>query len=476
MVFKQVSQGIKVFDREVYMDLKQIVNFVKTDIWRIRLKDFSGSKLFFIRNLRVIILAVRGFIEDKCKFRASALTYFSLLSIVPVFAMMFGIAKGFGMEAKIRDEITRRFPVKQSVGEGIDVGTGIDVGEKIIAFAESMLKHVEDASGSLVAGIGTILLFWTIIRLLGNIESSFNGIWGIKRPRHIGRKFSDYLSVMLVCPIMLVMSSSLTLAIRGQVEKIEARFEIFSTIGPFIFFLLKFSPYVTIWVVFTFLLMFMPNTKVKFSSGILAGVVSGSLFQLVQTMYINGQVSMTQSDKIYGSFAALPLFLIWLQVSWLIVLFGAELAFAHQNVDTYELEPDCLNVSHSYKILLSLVITEFIIRNFCKGKKAFSATEISHKLEVPIRLIRQILFELVESGVVSKQVQENSKDVLYQPAVDVDLLTVKYVKDALENSGSAGLALTEIQEFNRLNGCMQAFNATIAQSPENLLLKDLALK
>ncbi len=458
------------------MNLEQIVNFVKTDIWRIRLKDFSGSKPFLIRNLRVIILAVRGFAEDKCKFRASALTFFSLLSIVPVFAMMFGVAKGFGMEAKVREEVMKRFQVQQAVGEGIEVSGGIGVGEKIIAFSESMLKHVEDASGSLVAGIGTILLFWTIIKLLGNIESSFNGIWGIKRPRHIGRKFSDYLSVMLVCPILLVMSSSLTLAIRGQVEGVVQRFEVFQAIGPFIFFLLKFSPYVTIWVVFTFLLMFMPNTKVKLSSGILAGVVSGSLFQIVQTMYISGQISMTQADKIYGSFAALPLFLIWLQVSWLIVLFGAELAFAHQNVDTYEFEPDCLNVSHSYKLLLSLLLTEMMIRNFCKGKGAYSAEDISHKLEVPIRLVRQVLFELVESGVVTKQMQESSKDVLYQPAVDVDLLTVKYVKDALENTGSAGLPLTEVDEFNRLGNCMRAFDTAIGQLPENVLLKDIATK
>lgn len=446
------------------MKLEQIVEFVKTDIWRMRLRNFSGPKQFLIRNLRITILSVRGFAEDKCKFRASALTFFSLLSIVPVFAMMFGIAKGFGMDAKVRAEITQRFQGQE------------EISEKIIAFAESMLANVEDASGGLVAGIGTILLFWTIIKLLGNIESSFNGIWGVKRPRSIGRKFSDYLSVMLVCPVLLVLSSSLTVAIRGQIEDIVERFEILAAIGPFIFFLLKFSPYVTIWVVFTFLLMFMPNTKVKFSSGVLAGVVSGSLFQIVQIMYINGQVSMTQSDKIYGSFAALPLFLAWLQISWLIVLFGAELAFAHQNVDTYEFEPDCLNVSHSYKLVLSLVITELIIRNFCKGKDAFSAEDISHKLEVPIRLVRQILFELVESRVVSKQMQDNSKDVLYQPAVDVDVLTIKYVKDALENNGNSGLQLTEVREFDRLSGCMQAFNTAIGQSPENILLKNISIE
>ncbi len=443
------------------MNLEQIVNFVKTDIWRIRLKNFSGPKPFLIRNLRVIILAVRGFAEDKCKFRASALTFFSLLSIVPVFAMMFGIAKGFGYEKTVSEQILVQFQ-----GQG-------EVVKKMIEFANSML---DNAKGGLVAGIGVVMIFWTVIKVLSNIESSFNDIWGIKISRNIGRKFSDYLSVMLICPILLVMSTSLTVAISGQVRAIIESSEMFTAIGPFVFFLLKFSNYVTIWVVFSFILVFMPNTKVNLRSGILAGVIAGTIFQLTQGIYINSQVLISKYSAIYAGFASLPLFLIWLQVSWLIVLFGAELAFAHQNVDTYEFEPDCLNVSHSYKLLLSLVITEFIIRNFCKGKEAFSATAISHKFEVPIRLVRQVLFELVESGVVTKQIQESSKDVLYQPAVDVDLLTVKYVKDALENTGSAGLALTEVGEFNRLGNCMRAFDTAIGGLPENVLLKDIATK
>lgn len=441
------------------MKLEQTVNFIKTDIWRIRLKDYSGSKSFLIRNLRIIILAVRGFIEDKCKFRASALTFFTLLSIVPVIAMMFGIAKGFGLEKKVSEQILERFQGQE------------EVAERMINFANSLL---ENAKGGFIAGIGVVMIFWTVIKVLSNIESSFNDIWGIKSSRSLGRKFSDYLSVMLVCPILLVMSSSLTVAISGQVRAIIEGSEIFTAIGPFVIFLLRLSPYVTIWVVFTFILVFMPNTKVNLRSGILAGVVAGTIFQLAQGLYVYFQIGVAKYGAIYGSFATLPLFLIWLQISWLIVLFGAELAFAHQNVDTYEFEPDCLNVSHSYKLVLSLVVTELIVRNFCNGKDAFSATEISQKLEVPIRLVRQVLFELVESRVISKQAQEDSKDVLYQPAVDVDVLTVKYVKDALENNGSSGLSLTEVNEFNRLSGCIQAFNTAIGQSSENVLLKDIS--
>ncbi|MBN1457369.1 MAG: YihY/virulence factor BrkB family protein [Sedimentisphaerales bacterium] len=440
------------------MTVGNVVRFVKTDIWRLRLKNYTGARFFLIRQLRIIILAIRGYAEDKCKFRASALTYFSLLSIVPVIAMMFGIAKGFGLEEKVREQIMTQL---QSQPE---------VAEKVIVFANSLL---ENANGGFVAGVGVAFLFWTVIKVLSNIENSFNDIWGIKSSRSIGRKFSDYLSVMLVCPILLVMSSSLTVAISGQVREIIQKFTIFSAIGPFIIFLLKLSPFVTIWVVFTFIFIFMPNTKVKFSSGLLAGIVAGTIFQLAQGLYIYFQVGVARYGAIYGSFATLPLFLIWLQISWLIVLFGAELAFAHQNVDTYELEPDCLSVSHSYKLKLSLVITQRLVRNFCEGKDAISASQISHELEIPIRLVRQILFDLTEARVVSGQNSENSKEILYQPAVDVDLLTVKYVKDALEKKGTSDLPIAEISEFNRLSKCIAEFDKTIEASSDNILLKEM---
>ena len=213
--------------------LSRFINFIKTDIWRIRLKDHSGTKPFFIRQLRIILLAIRGYAEDKCKFRASALTFFSLLSIVPVIAMMFGIAKGFGLEQKVETQILERMQGQE------------EVAQNVIGFANTLL---ENAQGGFIAGIGVIFLFWTIIKLLSNIENSFNEIWGIKKPRTMGRKFSDYLSIMLVCPILLVTSSSVTVVVSSQVKLIIQQYEFFRTaLGPLVFILLKLLPYGTIW-------------------------------------------------------------------------------------------------------------------------------------------------------------------------------------------------------------------------------------
>jgi len=438
--------------------ISRIINFLKTDIWRIRLQSYSRSKSFFIRQLRIIVLAIRGFDEDKCKFRASALTFYSLLSIVPVLAMMFGIAKGFGLEKRVENQLMEKMQGQE------------EVVKKIIDFANSLL---ENASGGLVAGIGVAILFWTIIKVLSNIENSFNDIWGVKKPRPIGRKFSDYLSVMLLCPILLVMAGSVTVVISSQVRLIIQKFALFSILGPLFVLLLKLLPYCTIWITFTFIFIFMPNTKVKFKSGLLAGVVAGTIFQITQWVYINFQIGAAKYGAIYGSFAALPLFLLWLQISWLVVLFGAELSFAYQNVETYEFEQDCLSVSHSFKRLLSLLMTNLLVKNFCKGEQPWDAPRISHTLDIPVRLVRQILYELVESGVLSEVKQEADKEAAYQPACDVEKLTVKYVIDSLEQRGNAAIPVVKSSEFDKLSDCLNEFGSAIEKSPANIPLKSL---
>lgn len=438
--------------------LSKVINFLKTDIWRIRLKDYTRSKSFFLRQLRIIVLAVRGFAEDKCKFRASALTFYSLLSIVPVIAMMFGIAKGFGLEKRVETELLQKMQGQE------------EVVEKIIGFANSLL---ENANGGLIAGIGVGFLFWTIIKVLSNIENSFNDIWGVKTPRSIGRKFSDYLSIFLICPFLLIMASSATVFISSQVRVVIQYFSVSSTIGPLILFLLKLLPYCTIWIMFTFVFIFMPNTKVKLRSGFLGGVIAGTIFQAVQWTYINFQIGAAKYSAIYGSFAALPLFLLWLQISWLVVLFGAEISFAHQNVETYEFEQDCLSVSYSFKKLLSLSITHLLIKNFCKAEQPWNPEKISRTLEIPIRLVRQILFELVGSGILSEVKKDDGKDVAYQPAVDVGKVTVKYVVESLEQRGISNIPVEKTNELEKLSQCLSIFADDIEKSSANILLKDL---
>lgn len=438
--------------------VSKVIHFLTTDLWRIRLKNYSRTKSFLLKQLRVIVLTVRGFAEDKCKFRASALTFYSLLSIVPVIALMFGIAKGFGLEKKLEIELMQKTEGQQ------------EVIEKIIGLVSKLL---DDTNGGFVAGIGIVFLFWTVIKVLSNVESAFNDIWGVKTPRHIGRKFSDYLSIMLVCPFLLVLASSATVMISSQIQTIVQKIQIFSAIGPFIMFLLKLLPYSTIWIVFTFMFIFMPNTKVKFRYALSAGIVAGTIFQVVQWIYINFQIGAANANAIYGSFAALPLFLLWLHISWMAVLFGAEFSFAHQNVDTYEFEPDCLSVNYSFKKLLSLLITNKLVKIFCNGGQPLTAAKISYTLEIPIRLVRQIMFELVGAGILSEVKINGGKDVAYQPAIDTGKLTIKYVIESLENRGHSNIPVASDAEMDRLSKCLETFTSEIEKSSANILLKDV---
>jgi membrane protein len=439
--------------------LSKFLKFLNTDIWRMRLVDYPRHKSFLINQLRVIALAVRGFQENSCNFRASALTFFSLLSIVPVIAMMFGIAKGFGLEERMKTEIMTRFEGQK------------EVADKIITFANSLL---ENAKGGLIAGIGIIILIWSVMKVLGNIEHSFNIIWGVKKPRSFARKFSDYISLILICPILMIVAGSTTVLVSSQASLLLEKISFLKSLGPLLLVPLKILPYCTLWLLFTFIFVFMPNTKVKLKSALVAGIFAGTLFQLVQWAYINLQIGAAKYSAIYGSFAALPLFLIWLQTSWLIILFGAEIAFAVQNVQTYEFEPDCLSVSQKYKNLLSLVVTKLIINKFCSGESPISADTISISLGIPIRLVREILYELVESSIISEiNKGEESKEVLYQPARDVEILTIKYVLDALEQRGNSEIPVNDSEELKKLASNLSKLDELIETAPYNIKLKNI---
>ena len=438
--------------------VSRFINFIRGDIWRVRLKDLPRKQSFLVKQLRVFLLSVRGFDEDKCQLRASALTFYSLISIVPVVAMAFGIAKGFGFDRHLEQQLLDQFQGQE------------EVIARVITFADSLLTNTK---GGLIAGVGIIVLFWAVIKVLGNIEASFNDIWGIREARSWGRKFSDYLSVMLLGPVLMIVSSSITVFITTQVTLIMEKISLLGIFSPFISFLLKALPYGIIWVLFTFLYIFMPNTKVHFKSGLLAGIIAGTIYQIVQFGYITFQVGAAKYNAIYGSFAALPLFLIWLQLSWLIVLFGAEFSFAHQNVDTYEFEPDSLNISGSFKQLLSLQIAHLLVLNFAAGEKPLTATQISHRLEIPIRLVHQILYELGACGIVSDTQTEEYKEPAYQPARDIGTLTIRFVIDSLDDRGTDRIPVAQTDETKTLSEIVRAFRDEVAQSPSNRLLKDI---
>ena len=436
------------------------INFIAVDIWRLRLEDLPFGKSFVVKQLRIVILTLRGFDEDRCFARASSLTFNTLLSIVPVVAILFGVAKGFGFDALLKKELSEKLPgeVQQ------------EVLKKVFEYAESLLQVTK---GGIIAGIGVVILFWSVVNVLSQIEGSLNDIWEIKESRSWGRKFSDYLAIMLLSPLFILLSSSVTVYIQTQVTELTNQFELLGFISPLIFFSFKLIPYVLIWTLFTIIYVLMPNTKVNIKAGLLAGIVAGTIFQIVQWGYISFQVGTARYNAIYGSFAALPLFLMWVQISWWVVLFGAELSFANQNVDTYEYEPDSNTVSPAFKMALTLHIAHLLIKNFANGANPLTDAEISHQLRMPIRLVHAILYDLVGSRIISQTRISENQDFGYQPARDINTLTIKFVVDAIELNGANNIPVARTEEFEALSEALEKFREDMEASPANRLLKDV---
>jgi membrane protein len=402
------------------------------------------------------VLAFRGFAEDKVMLRASALTYFTLMSIVPVLAMGFGIAKGFGMDKYLEEQILVQFQGQEQILT------------QLIDFSNALLKRT---GGGLIAGIGVAVLFWSVLKVFNNIENAFNGIWHIDKGRTMSRKFSDYLSMMLIAPILMILASSMNVYISTQVTNLSAEIRIVNAIGPYLMFLLKFLPYFIMSVLFTTLYIVMPNTNVKPLSAIIAGVIAGTVFSVVQWAYIDFQIGVSQYNAIYGSFAALPLFLFWLQISWLILLFGAEISFAHQNEKLYEFETESSNISQHSRKMLSILLLNRIIKQFMAGDPALTAQELSSELRLPIRLVRSLLSNMVACRIISETITNIPKTNAYQPAQFIDNFSVWHVINALDMQGTT--IEPESPEMDKILSIHGQFIEKVKAIPENILVKNL---
>ena len=441
--------------------ISKIRHFLNIGIWEIRLTEINPFKAFLIRWLRVFLFASREFYQDKCPERASALTYYSLLSIVPVIGLVFGIAKGFGLDRIIQNQIL------QFAQRG---GWQVEVVNRILTFSSSLLDQTK---GGLIAGIGVVFLFWTLISILGNIEGSFNDIWEVRRSRTYMRKFTDYLAIAVFTPILVIISSSFTVVAASQAKLIVQKIALLGPISSVIFFLLNMLPYVSIWILLTLNYMVLPNTRVPLRAGIFAGIAAGTIYQIVQWIYIKFQIGVASYGYIYGSFAALPLFLVWLQISWMIVLFGAEIAFAYEHVETFGFHPDHSRISMSSKKVLMLKIFHLLVKRFSQGEAPLSARQIAHALEIPVRLVRQLLNELAGVGLVIETTKGKEHEVTFQPAKTIENITVKHTLDAIERHGDTFLPVTQSTEEEKLSDHLRSIAEAVEKAPGNVVLKDV---
>jgi membrane protein len=308
------------------------------------------------------------------------------------------------------------------------------------------------------------------MKVLGNIENSFNAIWQIHKPRAFIRKFSDYLSMMLVAPILFFLSSSITVYLGEGMPGDGVLAEHLNTLLQF---LVNLIPYGLIFMLFTIVYVVMPNTKVNFKYGLYAGLIAGIIFQLTQTVYVYFQGEASRAGAIYGTFVSLPLFLIWLQISWLIVLLGAEISFAYQNIEKYEFEREALHISSYNRRMLTFLVMHTIVKQFMHGAKPLTTPQVSHDLGIPIRLVREIIYDLAKAGLVVEAATDSPKENAYVPSMDINQITVSFLVSKLERSGEDRLVAEKSKNLEVFSEIQQGLLLAIEKSPVNKLLKDI---
>ncbi len=398
--------------------IAQIYNFIRYDIWRVTEDELSRTRRFMYRLLKTLVLAIRGFINDDLNVRASALTYSVLFAIVPLFALIIAIGKGFGVDKIIESSLQDTF-----IGQSDMVPT-------VMGFVERYLKSTQ---GGIFIGVGIAILFWSVMNFFIQVEKAFNRIWQVKESRSFIRQFSTYFSAILIVPLVIVFSGGLSIYVSSAVKQSY----VYDVLSPLLRFGVKFIPYFINWIVFTILYITMPNTRVKFCNALMAGIVAGSAFQAFQMLYINGQVYLSRYNVVYGSFAAVPLLILWIQISCLIVLLGAEISYASQNVNNFDFELDTNNISTRYKNFLTLFLTYVIVKQFEQQKPPLSIEQIVLKYKLPIRIVNEIVLKLVEVSVLTEVVSgKKGKLKTYQPAIDINQLTVSLLFSKLEIYGS----------------------------------------
>lgn len=434
----------------------RLTRTLTTPLWHTRKED-STIPWFLVRLGRTLVAAVMGFSRRGGESHASALTFYTLLSLVPVAAMAFGVAKGFGFEQLLEKELLIQFAAQR------------EVIRQVIEFARNMLDNTR---GGLIAGIGVVVLFWSVVKVLGRIEGNFNQIWGVPS-RSMVRKFTDYLSIMIIAPVLLIMSGSVTVFIAAQVSALSTQVGLEGVATPAISLGLSLAPYILLWLLFSMIYMIMPNTRVHFGSAFLAAIIAGTAYQLLQVGYVKFQIYVTSYNAIYGSFAALPLFLIWLQLSWAIVLLGAEIAHAFPQSNAVDSRSGLHSRSKAQFRLLALGICHAVVRRFHHGEPALTESDIAMEFDISPRETRDMIEMLIRTGLLHRVLGENGEAELLQPARDSSAITVRDVVTALENIDENPRFFEHHPRLAPLASCLEPLLCPRDHPADVILLRDM---
>jgi membrane protein len=446
--------------------LKQAEAFIKRDLW-LALPDARGPR-FLYRALRMGVLIVEGFIKTDVFMLSAALTYQVIFALVPLLVVMLAVVKGVGgfssaggkVQTFLLENILPRMgeaPTKGAEG-GADIAGQID-------------KFISNVNATAVGAVGVIALLYTSISLLISIENVFNRIWGIKNPRTILKRLTVYWTFLTLSPVLLAASLSMT----GMVQSNQLYLWLTTHVPYFGTATLVLTPYVVAWVMFTGFYIFMPNTRVHPGAALIGALISGSSWEGMKSVYFWYNTHVVTNYKFYGSLGTIPVFLLWIYLSWIIVLFGAEVAFAAQHVNTYRREIEQMRLSAADRDRLALVVCVEVVRPFVAGAQPPSGEEVALRLNSPVRIVNEILFELSKQGILRTVTLTDRKDAGYLPAKDPGVLTARDVVSAVRTYGDPG-ALPNGERSQAIYALVDKAEAEAMGPLSNVTIRDLAAK
>lgn len=433
--------------------LQQIREFIQYDLWRQpHMSIHDTKKRLWYRFLQTIILVARGFKDKALNIRANSLSFSLLFAFVPMIAGVFAIARGFGFEELLKEKLSASFLAETNI---------------VPIITEWVERYLETTHDGLFIGIGILVLIWSVSAFFNMLEMSFNNIWNVKQSRSIGRRLANYMTILLLVPIMIILTSGISIFLNSTVAMLPA----LQAIEPIRRVLLRLVPFVMASGVFTWIFFAIPNTKVRFVSAVIPGVLMGVLFQVVQIFSVYLVVMFTRMSVVYGAFSAIPLILIWLHITCWLLLVGAELSFAIQNNEMFAYEKDIEAMSRRYKDYVTLYLLYVIVSRFEKGELPQTANEMAMQNQLPIRLVQQLLVRLEDTNIVRRVYVEQAEEETFVPAMDTRLITVEKVIGRIAAQGTEEFLQHTPEE-------MQAFwqrylQMCEANSANDILVSDL---
>lgn len=418
-------------------------NYALVGVWHDRRNSL------WVRLVKTLNLTVKSFLSADLQSTACALTFRLLLALVPSLALIFAIGRGFGFQNILTSQLFSYFPSQR---HALEVA---------LRFVDSYLAQ---ASEGLFVGVGIVVLLWTLISLISSVEDAFNRIWGIKHGRTLWRKITDYTAIFIILPVIMVCGSGLAAFMSSTVE------DTLPFMTPLLSLGLDVASVVLIWMFFTGVYMLVPNTKVKFKNALPAGILAGIAYQVLQWLFVSGQLYVSKYNAIYGGFAFLPLLLVWLQLVWLFTLTGALLCYSAQSISDYALDEDIYGISFNYRRRIGVGLLAIMVQRYAQGKEPLSASNFEHSFGVPLRLVQILLGEMEDMGLVCRVVPPSRSDVVrYQPARDLSQMTVGQAVDAFRDHGSSGFVSAFASDFKVLVDILdRADDASLLAAGETL--------